>query len=119
MSKYVWTDEMREISGFGGGYEAACRAMVVAGLEWFDSLPKDTAEPTFQTLKNITGIIIETNPNAKAMTAAMCKAVEDKGGATGAMVQFCVSHVLKAREVGWDEYVTLMSDLRRAEGPRQ
>ena len=40
MSKYVYTDNMSEISGFGGGYEAACRAMVVAGLEHLDANPQ-------------------------------------------------------------------------------
>ena len=33
MGKYQYTDDMGEISGFGEGYEATCRAMVVAGLE--------------------------------------------------------------------------------------
>ena len=35
MSKYQYTDDMAEISGFGGGYESTCRAMVAAGLRQF------------------------------------------------------------------------------------
>lgn len=113
-SKYVWTDDMREISGFGGGYEATCRAMVVAGLEWFDALPKDTAEPTFKQFKNIVGVISASNPNAKAMQAAMLKA-PGADGCTGAMMQFSVHHVMKALELGWSAYVEKMRELKRAE----
>jgi hypothetical protein len=32
--EFTWTDDMDEISGFGGGYEACCRTMVRAGVLW-------------------------------------------------------------------------------------
>lgn len=49
--QYVWTVEMREISGLGGQYEAACRAMVAAGCEWFDAHPAPA--PKFHTYTNL------------------------------------------------------------------
>jgi len=32
MSAMEWTSDMGEISGFGGSYEAGCRAMLDAGI---------------------------------------------------------------------------------------
>jgi hypothetical protein len=112
--KYVFTDDMREISGFGGGYEAACRAMVVAGLEWFDAHP--AAKPEFHGFKGVYGILAEDNDDAKALSKAMVAAAEPLGGATGAMHQATVAHALKIREMGWDWYVVEMRKMRAAEG---
>lgn len=110
-TKYEWSDDMREISGFGGGYESTCRAMVTAGLKWFDDNPK--ADPKFHGFKNITGIIMEDNEDAKALS----KAVVDgsKGDCTGAMHQYCVSHVLRAHAIGWKQYCKEMKQLKREE----
>ncbi|KKK72152.1 hypothetical protein LCGC14_2906720, partial [marine sediment metagenome] len=33
MTVREYTDDMSELSGFGGGYEANCRAMVLGGLK--------------------------------------------------------------------------------------
>jgi hypothetical protein len=117
MSKYVWTDDMREISGFGGNYEAGCRVMVVAGLECFDAHP-DFEEPAFEEYKNVVGLISEKNPNGKKLVDAMVAAADrafPNGGATGAMVQYCVHHVFKARELGWDVYASKMRNLKADE----
>lgn len=46
MAKYEYTEGMGEISGFGGDYEQQCRAMVIAGVEWFDEHPD--ANPRFR-----------------------------------------------------------------------
>lgn len=100
---------MREISGFGGGYEATCRAMVVAGLEWFDAHPE--AKPVFKQYENITGICSEENQDAKDLTEAIIKPSE--GDCTGAMHQACVNHVLGIRTYGWDKYVTDMRRLKK------
>lgn len=120
MSKYTWTDDMREISGFGGSYEAACRAMVTAGLEWFDANP--TAEPKFHGFKGIAGIITEDNPDAKALTKAVMNAIitGDDGkpmrvgdDCTGAMHQFSIGHCLQAHKIGWEKYSALMRAARK------
>jgi hypothetical protein len=54
VTKYQYNDDMDEISGFGGGYEATCRAMVVAALEWADT--KSNVNPVWSQYSNIFGI---------------------------------------------------------------
>lgn len=36
MTEFKHTDDMGEISGFGGGYEAACQNMLSAGVKWLN-----------------------------------------------------------------------------------
>jgi len=103
---YEFTQEMGEISGLGGGYEAACRAMLKAGLEWFDAYP-DLA-PEFQTYENIYGIAEEKNEHAKALTEAILEPVG--GDCTGAMHQAVTSSLLWIRGNSWDAYVKVMSE---------
>lgn len=100
MTTYQHLDTDPEISGFGGGYEAACRAMVAAGMEWFDANPD--ADPQFRGYEGVYGVVTETNADAKALSAAVAAACE---GCTGAMHQATVSHVLYAHRVGWDVYL--------------
>lgn len=107
-----WSDDMGEISGFGGGYEAVCRAMTLAGIAWVDANP--TADPHFHGYKGIYGILSEDNDDAKAMVAAMMdapvmfdgKEIQKRAGddCTGAMHQASCQHVLAYKKLGWDEY---------------
>lgn len=96
--KYEYTKDMREISGFGavGGwaYEEACRAMVVAGLEWLDANPG--ALPRAK------------DERGKALMEAMAAPVGEE--VTGIMMQACVLHVLRAHQIGWDQYAAEMRD---------
>ena len=101
--KYEFTDDMAEISGFGGGYEDCCRAMVVAGLEWLDEHP--TAEPKYHGWKGVYGVIDEDNEDAKQLTKAVLDAAEKRGGSTGAMHQATIGHILWIRKNGWENYV--------------
>lgn len=104
MSKYSYTEKCGEISGFGSDYEQACRKMVIAGLEWFDKNME--ADPKFKGFKNVYGLIIETNEEAKSLTECMNKAIN--GEATGAMMQACLSHVKYAHQHGWQKYIEMM-----------
>ncbi len=103
--KYNFTPEMGEISGFGGGYEDTCRSMLNAGLEWFDEHPE--ADPQFHGFKNVFGIVIEDNEDAKALSKAVTDVTND---CTGAMHQAVISHIFAIRKIGWDAYVTKMSE---------
>ncbi|MDR1718021.1 MAG: hypothetical protein LBS20_19465 [Prevotella sp.] len=102
--KYSYTNNCREISGFGGGYEEACRKMVISGMLWFDENP--SANPKFHTYKNVYGIVSEDNPKAESLTDTMAKSVGNN--CTGAMMQAAVSHVLFAAKHGWEEYIKEM-----------
>ena len=101
-SNFEYTDKCREISGFGGGYEKACRSMVIAGMEW---VAKNGADDlSFSGISNVFGLIIENNQLSKDLTSAMLNAVNND--ATGAMMQGCVNHVLYAAQNGWDKYIS-------------
>lgn len=104
-TKYTWGPGMREVSGFGGSYEAACQAMVKAGCEWLDEHPE--ADPQFKGWKGIYGIIEETNDDAEALTKVVIDAAG--GDATGAMHQATISSVLFIHSHSWEEFVALKS----------
>ncbi len=101
---YEFTPEMGEISGFGGGYEEACRTMLKGACEWLDSHPD--ADPRFHSYQNIEGVISEDNQDAKSLSKATTKLVDD---CSGAMKQATISAALWIHKNGWDAYVTKMS----------
>ncbi len=109
---YEFTPEMGEISGFGGGYEETCRAMLKAGLEWLDANPK--ADPQFHGYKNVYGIISEDNADAKALSKAAVAAADDD--CTGAMHQAVITSVFWIRKNGWEKYVEVMSKEEQKQG---
>lgn len=112
MTEKQWSEDMGEISGFGGGYEAACRAMVLAGIQWIDEHP--SADPQFRGYEGIYGVINEENDDAKALVAAMMdapvyhdgKKIQEhvKDDCTGAMHHASCGHVMAYKRLGWDEY---------------
>lgn len=102
--KYAWRDGMGEISGFGGGYEEACRQMVRAGLRWLDEHPE--ADPIFKGYSGVFGVIKNTNPDAEALSKVVLAACDD---CTGAMHQAAIGACLYVRSNGWDAYCEAMS----------
>lgn len=105
-----FTPDMSEISGFGGGYEEACRKMVLAGCTWFDENPE--AAPEFSSFENVYGILMSENEHAKALSQAMVDAVKEDGGATGAMHQATMGHVIFIHKNGWEKY---QAEMRKPE----
>jgi len=97
---YGYTTEMGEISGFGGGYENACRSMVIAALKWCEENPK--AKLSYKEFKGITGLTSDESPDMKKMQEVMLKVTNND--CTGAMMQACMSHVMFIRKNGWDKY---------------
>lgn len=104
MSKYQYTEKCREVSGFGGGYEDACRKMVQTGMEWLDKHKE--ANPTFDQFKNVYGLTTNENDAMKDMQSAMNEAISN--GASGAMMQVSTNHVLYAHKNGWEKYISEM-----------
>jgi len=133
MSAMEWTPDMGEISGFGGSYEAGCRAMLDAGIAF--AAEQDAAhargersafDPEFSGLRGVYGLIYDDNEDAKALTRAlMSAAFTDPAtgsvttvreyGATGAMHQAVVSHVLAFRRLGAAEYCRQLRERERSE----
>lgn len=97
---YDWTEDMGEVTGFGGAYELAARAMVRAGLEWWDRHPK--ADPCFKSFRDEHGLVDCNNPDAQALLEVMVKAAF--GGHTGVMVSACLGVVFWVRRNGWEAY---------------
>jgi len=103
-AKYPWTDNMGEISGFGGGYESACRDMVYAGLAWLDAHPG--ADLKASTYRNVYGILNPESDDAKALEKAVTSACPD---CSGAMHQATMSACMFIARNGWPKYVEAMT----------
>ena len=107
-----WTEDMGEISGFGGGYEAVCRAMMLASIRWLDEHPD--ANLQYEGFKNVFGLVCERSPDAEALEKAMMDAPvflneakiheHARDNCTGAMYHAIVTHCLAYKRLGWDEY---------------
>lgn len=116
----VWTEDMGEISGFGGDYERGCRAMVLAGIKWLDENPKK--HPQFEGFKGVFGLVMDHNDAAEELTKAIMDAqvVLDDGRtirageeATGAMHHAAVQNCLAYRRLGWDEFCKQRRDYHK------
>lgn len=107
-SKYEYTDDMAEISGFGGDYEKSCRKMVIAGLCWFDDNPH--ANAIVKENAAIFGIVSEENEDAKNLSRAIAQSVTD---CSGAMHHAAISHTLWIKKHSWDEYCETMREAKK------
>ena len=101
--EFIYPENAKEISGFGGGYEKTCRRMVINGAKWLEENPK--ADPIFKHYENITGVAIGDNKDAKSLSNAIVGS-ED---VTGLMHEAAVNHVLYIKENGWDKYIQEMT----------
>jgi hypothetical protein len=109
--KYLWSDAMGEISGFGGDYEQACRDMVHAGLAWLDAHPG--ADLKAKTYANIYGILTPESDDAKALEKAVLSACPD---CSGAMHQATMTACAYIARNGWSKYVEEMTQREARHG---
>lgn len=100
---YEYTEKCREISGFGGDYETACRSMVIAGVKWLDE--NKEANPTFEQFPNVMGLTINENEDMQKMQNVMCGVCNS---CSGAMMQAATNHVLYVHKNGWEKYIEEM-----------
>lgn len=106
MSPFKFTDEMNEVSGYGGAYEDACRAAVCAGAAWFAAHPD--ADPIF-----VDGL--PHNDDAEAIAAAIGNTAFTSENSTlgdflsKAMFSMVMFHVYYIAKHGWNAYVAKMS----------
>ena len=117
MGKYVEFDWPFEISGFGGGYEDACRRMTIVGVNWLRNHPEEVklwnaAEAKWK----------KDNPDKKYMPNSaypdsrrefeqeIVSACED---CTGAMFGAAVGHAKAIVSMGWDKYVDNVLEHRK------
>ena len=87
--RFPWLEAMGEVSGFGGGYEGACRDMIYAGLAWTEKHPGADLS-TYKTV------------DAKALDAHILLACPDCSGAMHGAAMNAVAFIAKQ---GWPKYV--------------
>jgi len=104
--KYEWTEDMGEISQFGGAYEECCRDMLFAALEWFDEHPG--AERLFTGSADPFRVMHGENEEARSLSEAIRKAAKARGGATEAMFRFTLHVALVVQEDGWEAFQEAM-----------
>jgi hypothetical protein len=116
MIAFEFTEQMNEISGYGGAYERACRAAVCSGARWFAH--HMTAHPQFGRWTMAHGLVNPINMDAHALLAAIedTDFIRDDGvhvplaeQMTREMTQIALYHVLYIAKKGWNAYVQKMS----------
>lgn len=115
MSKFNWPFE---ISGFGGGYEQACRDMAEAGAEWLSKHPgvvKEWDEAKTEYMKR-TGRDYyphgERPKSYKEFEEAVLAVCND---CTGAMFGAAKAHAISIAERGWDGHCKFVLEARNKE----
>lgn len=101
--EYKHTEDMGEISGFGGDYEAACQQMLHQGVVWLNEHPEAKESLEGRTLNGIYGLFISNNDVTQELEDAVCKDIPG-GGPTGAMVQAVMTRLFYISARGWEEY---------------
>jgi len=94
---------MREISGFGGAYEETCKHMLLNGIEFMRTHPENKFR--FKGFKDVFGLCISDNEDAKLLEDAIMKDIDN---ATGAMFQAVINHLLYIQANGWNKYKEMM-----------
>jgi len=79
-----------DISGFGGGYEAKCQAMLIAGMDWLKK-HLDFDFSSYKSYKHIYGVATAETSLAKELDGVLLAAAQ--GNYTGAMHQAVVFHL--------------------------
>lgn len=99
--EYRHTEEMGEISGFGGGYENCCQDMLEAGMNWLTSRPDANLEG--HSFKGIYGLMVPDSDDAKELDKVVIDA--SGGEASGAMHHAVMGRLFWISKNGWDKYV--------------
>lgn len=99
MTTYRHTDDMPEISGFGGDYESACQDMLETGMGWLNA--NRAPDLTGHGFKDVYGIFVPDSDDAKALSKVVGEAAE---GGTGAMHQAVMQRLFWIAKNGWEAY---------------
>lgn len=107
-----WTPDMGEMSGMGGSYEGGCRAMVKAGVEFWEAqdalfyssntTPK--FDPQYEPDRNDDARALDAVLEAAPITIDGIETTCGEYGTTGAMHGSAVAHIFAFRRLGAAEY---------------
>jgi len=107
-AKYPIPKSCREISGFGGGYEATCVNMMYAALQVLDPI-KDIVKEKVITKQVSTVDQVNDLTNGEMEKAVMAACHND---CSGAMHGSSIMHAIKIIEIGLDEYVKIRTNYK-------
>lgn len=105
MVKYRFEKTMREISGFGGDYEAECRKMLRRGLLWLDE------HPGADIRYNNGSVFSPSNQE----TADLEEVVTGNSLPSGAMLGTVLVHLYWIHTHSWKEYMEKMIEEKTKE----
>jgi len=92
-----------DISGMGGGYEATCQAMLIAGMKWLKEHPQFSFNG-YKSFERIYGVVIPPETQlAKELDDTLLAAAQ--GDCTGAMHQGVISHLAYIHVKGHDAWL--------------
>ena len=123
-----FSEDMNEVSGFGGFYERCCRVGVCAGADWYANHPN--ARPAFDGLPDFIALLVPANDEARLLQAAIDTAMVTRDDGTKVplgeeltALQFytIVQHANYIAEHGWNKYVEFMTapvNVYRTDGTR-
>lgn len=91
------------------GYEWGCQVLMFRALDWLKR--NGSQHPEFKSFKNIVGLMVPGNDAAKEMEDfALDHAKLREFGATGAMVQYALSHAMHRYNMGEEAYFAEFKD---------
>lgn len=88
------------ISGMGGGYEAACQKMLFQGLRYLKDKP-NFDWTGYATYRGVYGLCTAENADAKGLDEAICEGVDP----SGAMHQAVISHLAYIHQHGHEAWL--------------
>lgn len=112
LKKVEWIPEMGEISGMGEGYEAQCRRMLDAAIDWHNQNPDK--DPSVSTLKNVYGLTKNENEAAEELEKYILDNIPGND-CTGAMMQAVLGHYFFIRNNGVEKHREELVNYRKKE----
>lgn len=114
--KYIFPNNFPDITGICEEEEKTCRAMIIAGMEWFDNNPLEAQifkEPDncidycFAMRRPERLYTKNNNDPINMLVSAMknIKEAKEYKDFCGAILHICLKHVLHAHEIGWEKYI--------------
>lgn len=101
MTEYRHTEDMEEISGFGGGYEKACQDMLEAGMKFMIEKGFQPGDVKVLANENIYGLCFPDNRPTEELEKAVEAADEN---CSGAMHHAVMSRLAWISKNGWEAY---------------
>ena len=112
----VWTDDLGEISGIGAdnpGYEADCRRMIMAGVEWLEAHPNAEIAITRSRPGTVVAewerVYSGDTPHGhellQALHRACCADQGDSRGPTALQMGAAIELLRFIEAYGWDTFV--------------